>query len=92
MLLLACEGECCSLMFSTFYSSFVYSTVITVGFAFSPGDEQEPHLFGPTVTPPVLSTEYKIDTTNTIMQFVKESFQLFSPPPPITTIHVRFYQ
>ena len=26
MLLLACEGECCSLMFYTFYSSFVYST------------------------------------------------------------------
>ena len=26
MLLLACEGECCSLMFYTFCSSFVYST------------------------------------------------------------------
>ena len=28
MLLLACEGECCSLMFYTFYSSFVYSTLL----------------------------------------------------------------
>ena len=30
MLLLACEGECCSWMFYTFYSSFDYSTL---GFA-----------------------------------------------------------